>query len=270
MTNKYVPTVLSIAGSDPYAGAGIQVDSKTIHALGAYAFSCISALSAQNSTGVKTLQPTDKVMFKEQLESILDDVYVDAIKIGMLANSDLVTVLIDIIDKYKLKNIVLDPVLLSSSGHILLEKDAIDIMVHGLFPRVDIITPNIPEVNTFLTYNDTREEDIERMGKSLLALNANAVLIKGGHSLNQDSAIDYLIQKPFKIKAYRANRINSTHTHGTGCVLSSAIATHLAQGYDLEKSVELSKIFLNQTLQSASTLNFNYLQKNKIRKEPLL
>ena len=270
MPIKYTPTILAIAGSDNYAGAGIQVDSKTIHTLGGYAFTGITALTAQNSMGVQSLLATPKEMFRSQLESILDDVHVDAIKIGMLTNADIVSVLIETIDKYKLKNIVLDTVLISSSGKPLLEASAIDTMVKELFPRVDLITPNIPEVNILLGTNYIGNKDeVSSMASALFGLGANAVLIKGGHSADQENATDHLVEKPLHVSAYSTARIRTTHTHGTGCILSSAIATHLALGYNLAKSVERSKAFLYKSLQASSSLRFKYIQEEGVRKEPV-
>ncbi len=271
MSFKYTPTVLTIAGSDTYGGAGIQVDAKTIHTLGAYAFTTITALTAQNSTGVKAVSNISKEMFKQQLESILDDVQVDAVKIGMLGNADIILEVINAIDKYKLKNIVLDTVLVSSSGKSLLDPSAIETMIKELFPRVDLITPNIPEVNMLLGMNYMGNEDeVKTMANALFGLGTNTVLIKGGHSANKEKAIDHLVQKPLDVKAYSTPRINTTHTHGTGCVLSSAIASHLALGYDLTKSVELSKIFLYKSLQSSSSLIFKYKKEENEKKEPIL
>ncbi len=270
MPDNYTPTVLSIAGSDNYAGAGIQVDSKTIHALGAYAFTVITALTAQNSTGVKSVLATPTEIFKTQLESILDDIHVDAMKIGMLANMDIVSVLIDTIDKYKLKNIVLDTVFISSSGKTLLEEDAIELMVKELFPRVDLITPNIPEVNALLGTNYVGlEDDIPVVASALFDLGAKAFLIKGGHSTDKENATDYLVEQPLNVSTYSTTRLKTTHTHGTGCVLSSAIAAYLALGYTLEKSVELSKAFLYKSLQESSSLRFNYIKEESGRKEPI-
>ena len=270
MSKTYTPAVLSIAGSDAYGGAGIQVDAKTIHTLGAYAFTSITALTAQNSTGVKSVLATPKEMFKAQLESLLDDVHVDAVKIGMLANEEIVSVVVDVIDRYKLKNIVLDTVLVSSSGKKLLNEDAIEVMVENLFPLVDIITPNIPELNTFLESDYVGEEnEVEKISKELIVLGANAVLIKGGHSNDQKNAIDYLVSKDLKVHTFTTPRVNTTHTHGTGCLLSSAIATNLALGFDLPESVEKAKYFLYEKLQHSTTLNLNYADKKHDRREPI-
>ena len=271
MSESYTPTVLSIAGSDTYGGAGIQVDAKIIHTLGGYAFTSITSLTAQNSTGVKAVNNTPKEMFKQQLESILDDIHVDAVKIGMLGSADIILEVADAIDKYKLKNIVLDTVLVSSSGKTLLEPSAIETMVKELFPRVDLITPNIPEVNMLLDTNYAgNEEEINAMVSALFGLGANSVLIKGGHGMDKENAIDYLIEHPLDIKTYSTMRVITAHTHGTGCVLSSAIATHLALGHCLAKSVEFSKAFLYKGLHMSSALKFNYKKEINERKEPII
>jgi hydroxymethylpyrimidine/phosphomethylpyrimidine kinase len=270
MPDNYTPTVLTIAGFDPYGGAGIQVDCKTIHALGGYAFSVTTALTAQSSQGVKAVQSTDPKMFKEQLETLLKDVKPDAVKIGMLANRELIKIVIEMIKKYELKNIVLDTVLVSSSGKKLLNEDTIEVMVENLFPLVDMITPNIPEINTFLESDYVGEEDeIEEISKALIALGANSVLIKGGHSSNQKEARDHLVSKSLKIYTFTSPRVNTTHTHGTGCLLSSAIATNLALGLDLQKSVKEAKRFLYEKLQYSTTLNLNYADKKHDRREPI-
>jgi len=271
MLSKTTPTVLTIAGSDNYGGAGIQVDAKVIHALGGYALTAITALTAQNSTGVKDSFATPAQIFKAQLTSILDDIEVDAVKIGMLVNAEIISIISEAIEKYKLKNIVLDTVLVSSSGKPLLEPGSIETMVKELFPRVDLITPNIPEVNTLLDMSYTGcEDEVNAMAKALFDLGANAVLIKGGHSADKENATDYLVEQSFKILPFTTTRLRTTHTHGTGCVLSSAIATHLARGEVLAKSVELSKAFLYKKLHTASTIQFKYIKENEIRKEPLL
>jgi len=269
--SDYTPTVLTIAGFDPYGGAGIQIDSKTIHALEGYAFSVTTALTAQNSQGVKAVQSTSAEIFKLQLETLLDDVKIDAVKIGMLANAELIAVVADIIDKYRLKNIVLDTVIVSSSGKLLLEKEAWKLMVTKLFPRVDLITPNLPEVNTFLnaSYTGKRDEVVE-IASGFFSKDVKAILIKGGHSSDQKEATDYLVSSALKINTFTTPRVETTHTHGTGCLLSSAIAVHLAKGETLKQSVALAKDFLYEQLLASKAMQFNYHQKNHLRKEPLL
>jgi len=271
MPSNYTPTVLTIAGSDPYAGAGVQVDAKVIHALGGYAFCVTTALTAQNSTGVKDVLVSSTEHFRLQLHAILDDIEVDAVKIGMLGNAEILMVVVEAIQKYKLKNIVLDTVLVSSSGKALLKEDAIEVMIDKLFPLVDIITPNIPEVNSLLgtEYLGTADE-VESMAKGLLGLGANAVLIKGGHSTDNENATDYLAMSKLPIIPFSTTRLYTTHTHGTGCVLSSAVAIHLAKGLTLEKAVEEAKVFLYQKFHTSSDLCFRYRSEEDKRKGPVL
>ncbi len=270
MLSNTTPTILTIAGSDTYGGAGLQVDSKTIHALGGYAFTVPTALTAQNSTGVKAVFSPPVDVFRQQLETILDDVQVDAVKIGMLANADIISVVAKAIDKYQLKNIVLDTVMVSSSGKKLLETNAIETMVKELFPRVDLITPNIPEINTLLdTCYKGNFKEVKEIASGLFNLGANAILIKGGHSSDKEKSIDYLMENRHSIKEYSTSRVSTTHTHGTGCVLSSSIATHLAWDHSLAKSLELSKQFMYESLVRSANLKFNYRKKEHDRKEPI-
>jgi hydroxymethylpyrimidine/phosphomethylpyrimidine kinase len=271
MPSSFTPTVLTIAGSDTYGGAGLQIDIKTIHKLGGYALSVPTALTSQNSTGVKDVFAVPAEVFEKQLHVLLEDIKVDAVKIGMLANKEIIEILVRTIDKYALKNIVLDTVLVSSSGKDLLEPDAIDLMRTELFPRVDLITPNIPEVHALLkeTSYTGQKESVKNIAEQFFALGVNAVLLKGGHSEDQNSVIDYLVQKPDIITANTSKRVETTHTHGTGCLLSSAIATHLALGNTLEKSVSLSKTFIYDSLCASSKLKLNYINDQPGRKEPI-
>lgn len=272
MHNDFTPTVLSIAGSDPYGGAGIQVDSKVIHALGGYALSVTTALTAQNSQGVKDVLSTPTEHFKSQLYTLLDDIKVNAVKIGMLANRDIIAIVAEAITKYKLKNIVLDTVLLSSSGKALLDPLAVDFMVQTLFPLADVITPNIPEMNSILGTNfKGREEELKEIALRFSALGVKAVLMKGGHSEDRENASDYLLEGNSTAYTFTTIRVQTSHTHGTGCVLSSAIATGLAKNKSLVKSVGLAKEFLYQRLLSSHSIKLNYYQTEEIsRKEPML
>jgi len=271
MASSFTPTILTIAGSDTYGGAGLQIDIKTIHKLGGYALSAPTALTSQNSRGVKDVFAVPAEVFEKQLNVLLEDIQVDAVKIGMLANKEIIEVLVKTIDKYELTNIVLDTVLVSSSGKDLLKPDAIDLMKKELFPRVDLITPNIPEVHSLLkeTSYTGQKESVKRIAEQFFDLGVNAVLLKGGHSEDTNSVIDYLVQKSDAITAHSTKRVETTHTHGTGCLLSSAIATHLASGHTLEKSVSLSKKFIYDNLSAASKLKLNYKNDHLERKEPI-
>ena len=271
MKNSFTHTVLTIAGSDPYGGAGVRVDSKVIHVLGGYALSVVTASTAQNSTGVKDVWVTPTAHFEMQLETLLNDIKVDALKIGMLGNAEKINSIIKYIKEYDIKNIVLDTPFVSTSGKVLLDTSGIESMVKNLFPLADMITPNIPEINALLGTNyEGKEDEIESMSKGLFDLGAKAVLIKGGHSQNNEYATDYLVIPNRNPIAYTSPRVDTSHTHGTGCVLSSAIATYLVKGFGLEKSVKKAKDFLYQRLDTSSALQLKYSNKNQDRKEPLL
>ena len=262
------PTVLTIAGFDPYGGAGIQIDSKTIHALGAYALTATTAITAQNSQGVFAVEAVSSKMLHLQLSTLLKDIKVDAVKIGMLANAALIEAIVDIIKIYQLSNIVLDPVMVSSSGKALLEADAVEVMVKDLFPLCTLITPNLMETNTLLgtAYQGKREENIA-MAQGLFRLGAKAVLLKGGHSCEEE-AVDCLVDAS-EMTCFSSKRIETTHTHGTGCILSSAIATQLAKNRGLKTSVEDAKDFLTKKLQSADILRLHYVSPSATKKEPI-
>ncbi|MCK4442111.1 MAG: bifunctional hydroxymethylpyrimidine kinase/phosphomethylpyrimidine kinase [Sulfurovaceae bacterium] len=270
MKSSYTPTVLTIAGSDPYGGAGIQADMKTIHANGGYAFSVSTALTAQNSQGVRSVNIVDASIVKKQIEAILDDIEIDALKIGMLGSREIVQVVIDSIQKYKLKNIVLDTVIISSSGKRLLDKSALDIFISELIPIVDIITPNLLEINTLTNSKfEGTEQEIDSISKALFDIGAKSALIKGGHFQNQNQSIDILIQPNKNSEIFNSPRIDTTHTHGTGCTLSSAIATYLAQGKDLATSVKLAKDYLTKSLKLSNKLKIKYKCNFLSKSEPL-
>jgi len=248
-------TVLSIAGSDSSSGAGIQADLKTIHAHDCYAGTAITGITAQNTMGVQLVEAVNPAMLNRQVTAILDDIGADAIKIGMLGTAENVKELCKIFDRYKPKHIVLDTVLLSTSGKALLQKDAIEVLRKELIPRVTIITPNIPEA-TFLLGKEI--ETIEKMlgaVEDLTNLGCKKVYLKGGHLNSQqlcDIYYDSEIQKHLKLYS---TKVNSRNTHGTGCTLSSAIASNLAKGYSYEKSVVLAHKYIKEAIQNARYLN---------------
>ena len=266
--NNFTPTVLTIAGFDPYGGAGIQIDSKTIHALGGYALTAVTAITAQNSQGVAAVEPLSPETLHLQLSTLLDDIKIDAVKIGMLANTSLIEVVVDVLKTYELSNIVLDPVMISSSGKALLETEAVEMMVKTLFPLCALITPNLMETNTLLgtKYQGKREENMS-MAEGLSELGAKAVLLKGGHSC-QEEAVDCLVDTSEMI-CFSSPRVETTHTHGTGCILSSAIATQLAKNMSLKKSVEDAKYFLTKKLHRSETLRLQYISHSAAKKEPI-
>ncbi len=270
MLDSYTPTVLTIAGSDPYGGAGVQVDIKAIHANGGYAFSAITALTAQNSQGVYSVNITDASILKAQIDAILDDIEVDAIKIGMLGSKEIVEVVVDSIKIYNLKNIVLDTVIVSSSGKRLLDLSALDIFKYQLIPLVDMITPNLLEINTLTDSSfEGLESEIESISNALLRLGSKSVLIKGGHFQNSSKSIDILAQRDKPYQLFSSQRVNTTHTHGTGCILSSSIATNLAKGYGISKSVELAKKYLTDSMKNSNSLRFKYKNSELKRHEAI-
>jgi len=264
----YTPTVLTIAGFDPYGGAGIQIDTKAIHALGGYALSAATAVTAQNSQGVTAVEAVSADMLALQLRTLLDDMHVDAVKIGMLSNASLIEVVAEILKNYRLTNVVLDPVLVSSSGEALLDPEAVEMMIVKLFPLCRLVTPNLDETNTLLHSNfKGSAKDVPKMAEGLFAMGARNILLKGGHTVEEE-AVDCLVELS-SITRFATPRIKTSHTHGTGCLLSSAIATFLAKGDGLAQSVKQAKHFLYEKLEKASDLKFHYVTEELRRKEPI-
>ncbi|WP_321325216.1 bifunctional hydroxymethylpyrimidine kinase/phosphomethylpyrimidine kinase [Thiomicrorhabdus sp.] len=257
-------TVLTIAGSDTSAGAGIQADLKTIHAVGGYALTAITAVTAQNSQGVQQVYPVSTQQLTEQLDSLLSDYEIDTIKIGMLANAELINVVVSFLQKHRHIPVILDPILLSSSGKNLLDKDAINLLKEHLIPLITLITPNLPELNTLLkTDFKGQADDALEILQLLKKKDWPNTLLKGGHTA-EALAIDYLFitqqnpqiqpqteQQSEEVFAFPAQRIDTQNSHGTGCTLSSAIATQLAFKRSLPEAVKLAKSYLQNTLMTA-------------------
>ena len=263
MTQKPFATVLSIAGSDCSAGAGIQADLKSIHANGGYALTVPTALTAQNSQGVQNVFTVPALQVKSQLESLISDYQIDAIKIGMLVNTKTIEIVVNLLQTLPKVPVVLDPILLSSSGKPLLEKAAVNKLINELFPLVTLITPNLPELNKLLdlsteeSYQGNQSEIREILAKLQNREWPNC-LLKGGHS-SEEKANDYLLlPKTDAIHTLSSARIQTQHNHGTGCTLSSAIATHLASGHDLPTATKLAKEYLFKTLKTAELGQPNY------------
>lgn len=239
---------LSIAGSDSCGGAGIQADLKTFSALGVYGMSAVTAITAQNTLGVYDIMAVSPSVVRKQIEAVFDDMRPDSLKIGMLFNSDIIEEVSCSLSSYKANNIVLDPVMISTSGSQLLENNAIEAMVRKLFPIADLVTPNKYEAEYISGKKIVSTDDVLYCGRRILDLGAKAVLIKGGH-FDDDIMTDYLFfsknQVPEKFSMQRVATINS---HGTGCTLSSAIAAYLAQGYSMTSAVSQAKKYLNMAL----------------------
>ena len=240
--------LLSIAGSDPSGGAGIQVDLKVFQALGAFGMAIPAALTVQNSRGVSGVASVPSKVTSEQIGTLLSDIKPDAVKTGMLFTSGNVDAVVSAIKKHKIKNLVVDPVVRSSSGKMLLQPDAVKSLIRNLFPLATLITPNIPEAEFLTNRSITTDEDMDYAAGVLLDRGPSFVLIKGGHGRGTD-AVDTL---------YGGKTVLSFSTHkkkgefhGTGCVLSSAIAVFIAQGLPVEKAVEKAKEFVDMMLKTA-------------------
>jgi len=243
--------VLTIAGSDCSGGAGIQADIKTITVHKQYALSAITALTAQNTTGVYGIMEASPEFVAKQLDCIFTDIRPDAVKIGMVSSSAIISVIAEKLIEYKAENIVVDPVMVSTSGSRLLSDEAMDALITKLLPLGRIITPNIPEAEALCGFEIKSEEDMLRAAEKISHFVSGAVLIKGGHLA---FAADDLLYDAGKAVWYHGEKINNPNTHGTGCTLSSAIACNLAEDYTLEKSVENAKAFITGALKSGLDL----------------
>lgn len=238
-------TVLSIAGSDCSGGAGIQADIKTMTTNGVYAMSVITALTAQNTIGVHGIQETTPDFLRQQIDAIFEDFFPDAIKIGMVPSGELIMIISESLKYYKAKNIVIDPVMVATSGSKLINNDAISVMQNNLLHIADIITPNIPEAEFLSEMNIGNKGEMITAAKIIGKKYNCAVLLKGGHSVNDANDLLYY---DGCIKWFEGNRINNPNTHGTGCALSSAIASNIAKGFSLEESVQKAKDYISGAL----------------------
>ncbi len=248
-----IANVLSIAGSDPSGGAGIQADLKTFSALGCYGMAAITALTAQNTQGVSGVHVPDSAFIASQIDAIFADVRVDAVKIGMLGSPEIVDAVAACLRAHKPAHIVLDPVLVATSGHSLGVPGVVEAMRAKLFPLATLITPNLPEAARFAGVDMPADEaGLEHLARLLADQGARAVLVKGGH-LSGASAQDVLFAGG-QVSRFSAPRVDTKNTHGTGCTLSSAIAAHLAKGFGLVEAVQLSKDYLTQALRAADAL----------------
>jgi len=239
--------VLTIAGSDSSGGAGIQADIKTITAHKMYAMSAITALTAQNTTGVYGIIEVPPEFVGKQLDCIFTDIYPDAVKLGMVSGSDIIDVIAEKLRQYGAKNIVVDPVMVSTSGGKLISDAAIDSLVAKLLPIATVITPNIPEAEVLCGLKVKDENSMIRAAELLTERFGGAILVKGGHRVND--ANDLLYENG-NIHWYRSERVNNPNTHGTGCTLSSAIACNLADGKTLDESVRNAKDYLTGALKA--------------------
>jgi len=244
-----LPIVLSIAGFDGSAGAGMQADLKTTSALGCYGINVLTSLPIQNTQRVHNSFEIPAEVIYEQLVCTFDDFYPDSIKIGLIQQPSHAQVIADFLKDFT-GPIIYDPVMISSSGQKLMQEDNIQTIKELLFPIIELLTPNLDEISLLIGQNITNSLQMKASEKDVLALGLNAALLKGGH-LQGDVIDSILIQKNKPIKSYRTQRINSNNTHGTGCTLSSAIASYLALGLSLEEAIEMAILFVDQAIKEA-------------------
>lgn len=241
------PRVLSIAGSDSGGGAGIQADLKTFAAFGCFGMTAVTALTAQNTLGVRAIHGVPPAMLRDQIDAVMEDMGADAVKVGMLHSPEIVRAVAEAMDRHSLKNIVLDPVMVATSGAVLIDQPAIEVLVLELFPRALLVTPNLDEVALLVGRPIQNADDMEAAAHQLQAMGARAVLVKGGH-LPGDTVMDLLLMASGEKHWMHAPRIHSANTHGTGCTLSSAIAAGLALGQPLREAVEAARSYVRAAL----------------------
>ena len=246
---KLKSKVLIIAGSDSSGGAGIQADIKTITALGSYAMTAITAVTSQNTKGVKAITSIPVKNIETQITMVLDDIGANAIKIGMLHNRKTIKCVYKVLKKYKINNIVLDPVMIAKGGTRLINNNSIKYLKKLLIPLCKVITPNIPEAEVLTGYSILNKEDMIKAAKKIITMGAKNVLLKGGHLKNK-MIFDILVSKN-KTTVFRKRKIKTKNTHGTGCTLSSALATCLSQKKNIDKSCKISLNYVDQAIFTA-------------------
>ena len=255
--NKISGTALIIAGSDPSGGAGIQADLKTVTSLGAYGMTAITALTVQNTRGVSNILDIPVSVVKEQIDACLSDINVDTIKVGMMHNSKLISAVYESLNKHYIINnnkikIVLDPVMVAKGGHKLLQDDAINSLKNFIVKCNPIITPNIPEVEILTDIKINSLSDMENAGKQLLAMGASDVILKGGHM--ETSIIRDMLISSQDISYINTKKIDTKHTHGTGCTMSSALAAYLAQKIQIKIAFQKAHEYVQKAIMSAPKL----------------
>ena len=243
--NPSMKTALTIAGSDSSGGAGIQADIKTMTMNGVYAMSAITALTAQNTTGVRAISESTPEFLENQINAVFEDIRPNAVKIGMVSSAELIEVIAERLNYYDANNIVVDPVMVATSGSKLMKTDAVSVLTRELLPLATLVTPNIPEAEVLSEQTIHTKEDMERVAKMIGDTYGCAVLLKGGHSINDANDLLYANGN---YKWFSGQRISNPNTHGTGCTLSSAIASNLAKGYDLETSIKRAKDYISGAL----------------------
>jgi hydroxymethylpyrimidine/phosphomethylpyrimidine kinase len=248
LPNPVVPRALTIAGSDSGGGAGIQADLKTFQALGVFGMSAITAVTVQNTKGVTGYEELSPDNVADQVRAVVTDIGADAAKTGMLASAPIIEAVADVLRELGVPNLVVDPVSVSKHGHPLLADDAVGALRSEIVPLAALVTPNLPEAALLAGFPVQTQQEMERAGLAILELGASAVLVKGGH-LESGDATDLLVTTD-GMEPIRGERIDTPHTHGTGCVLSAAIAAHLARGADLATSVRKGKVFVTEAIRA--------------------
>ncbi|TFY99234.1 bifunctional hydroxymethylpyrimidine kinase/phosphomethylpyrimidine kinase [Ramlibacter henchirensis] len=250
-TTMRYPRVLTIAGSDSGGGAGIQADLKTFSALGCYGMSAITALTAQNTLGVRSIHAVPLDILSDQIDAVAQDIGIDAVKIGMLHSAPTVQTVAAALDRHGLRQVVLDPVMVATSGAVLIDRQAVASLVRELFPRALLVTPNLDEAAMLVDRPLRNESDMEAAAQQLLGMGARAVLLKGGH-LEGEMVSDLLLVQGAPPRWFRDPRIPTRNTHGTGCTLSSAIAAWIALGAGLEDAVARARAYVRAALEAGA------------------
>ena len=253
MKRRY-PTALTIAGSDSGGGAGIQADLKTFSALGVYGASAITAITAQNTVEIRAIRTLSTDIIRQQVEAVLDDITVDAIKTGMLPTPEIIETVASLIDRYALKNVIVDPVMVATSGALLSDSNIAEAFRKHLYTRAMLFTPNIPEAEALSGITIQSEADFREAANVMMEQGCRAVLIKGGH-FDKDKATDILFgQGKWKSTSLELSRVESKNLHGTGCTFSSAIAAYIALGWNLENAVRDAKTYVYLAIDRGSKL----------------
>jgi hydroxymethylpyrimidine/phosphomethylpyrimidine kinase len=246
------PTALSIAGSDSGGGAGIQADLKTFTALGVYGMTAITAVTVQNTQGVAGYEELSPRTVADQIKAVATDIGADAAKTGMLASAPIIEAVAEAVEEVALANLVVDPVFVSKHGHLLLAEDAVDALRSRVVPLATLVTPNLHEAGGLAGFRVEGREDMERAARTILDLEVRAVLVKGGHL--EGPAADLFVDADGREEWLEAERVDSPHTHGTGCVLSAAIAAYLARGEELLGAVRRGKVFVTEAIRHGLAL----------------
>jgi len=249
---KQYPRVLTIAGSDSGGGAGVQADIKTISATGSYAASAITAITVQNTIGVEQVYGIPAEIIGSQIHAVISDIGVDAIKIGMLHSSEIIHTIAEQIRKWDITNVVLDPVMISTSGHRLIEESAIESLKTELFPLARVITPNIPEAEFLTGKHIASQKELPEMARRLSQNGKVSVLMKAGHATDNELIDIFYNAEEDTTTELRSPRIETKNTHGTGCTMSSAFASFLAQGYSLTDAARAAKEYINKAILSGA------------------